>query len=149
MRISDWSSDVCSSDLWWTGEHHIALARRLEASRGFDFLFFDDTSTVSNALGGSMDAELKFAVGSPRHEAMPLLPLLAKATQHIGVVCTASTTFYPPFILSRLLSSLDRLSGGRAGWNIVTTTEASAAQHHNYDQLTPPPHRHEMAEPLY
>src|SRR3546814_7728049 len=80
---------------WWTGEHHIALARRLEASRGFDFLFFDDTSTVSNALGGSMDAELKFAVGSPRHEAMPLLPLLAKATQHIGVVCTASTTFYP------------------------------------------------------
>src|SRR3546814_15788401 len=87
MRISDWSSDVCSSDL------HIALARRLEASRGFDFLFFDDTSTVSNALGGSMDAELKSAVGSPRHEAMPLLPLLAKATQHIGVVCTASTTF--------------------------------------------------------
>src|SRR3546814_16624711 len=85
MRISDWSSDVCSSDLWWTGEHHIVLARRLEASRGFDFLFFDDTSTVSNALGGSMDAELKFAVGSPRHEAMPLLPLLAKATQHIGV----------------------------------------------------------------
>src|SRR3546814_5593795 len=90
-------------------------ARRLEASRGFDFLFFDDTSTVSNALGGSMDAELKFAVGSPRHEAMPLLPLLAKATQHIGVVCTASTTFYPPFILSRLLSSIDSLSGGRAG----------------------------------
>src|SRR3546814_17890558 len=41
---------------WWTGEHHIALARRLEASRGFEFLFFDDTSTVFNAPGVIMDA---------------------------------------------------------------------------------------------
>src|SRR3546814_13279341 len=82
-----------------------------------------------------MYAGREFAVGSPRQEAMPLLPPLAKATQHIGVVCTAATTFYPPFILSRLLSSIDSLSGGRAGWNIVTTSEASAAQNHNYDEL--------------
>src|SRR3546814_9421787 len=77
---------------------------------------------------------------------MPLLPLLAKATQHIGVVCTASTTFYPPFILSRLLSSIDSLSGGRAGWNIVTTSEASAAQNHNYDELPSHADRYEMAD---
>ncbi|MRW88511.1 NtaA/DmoA family FMN-dependent monooxygenase [Duganella sp. FT80W] len=131
---------------WWTGEHHIQLAQRLEASRGFDFMFFDDTSTVSNAMGGSMDAELKFAVGSPRHEAIPLLPLLAKATRHMGMVCTASTTFYPPFILSRLLNSVDNLSGGRAGWNVVTTSEESAAQNHNYATLPSHGERYEMAD---
>ncbi|MDN7437351.1 NtaA/DmoA family FMN-dependent monooxygenase [Burkholderia multivorans] len=131
---------------WWTGEHHIELARRLEASRGFDFMFFDDTATVSKALGGTMDAELRCAVGSPRHEAIPLLPLLAKATRHLGVVCTASTTFYPPFILSRLLNSIDNLSGGRAGWNIVTTSEESAAQNHNYDALPSHAERYEKAD---
>src|SRR3546814_11827145 len=58
----------------------------------------------------------------------------------------ASTTFYPPFILSRLLSSIDSLSGGRAGWNIVTTSEASAAQNHNYDELPSHADRYEMAD---
>lgn len=130
---------------WWTGKHHINLAKRIEASHGFDFMFFDDTSTVSKALGGNMDAELKAAVGSPRHEAIPLLPLLANATEHIGVVCTASTTFYPPFILSRLLNSVDSLTGGRVGWNMVTTGEDSAAQNHNYDSLPSHTERYEMA----
>lgn len=131
---------------WWTGEHHIRLAQRLEASRGFDFMFFDDTATVSNALGGSMDADLKYAVGSPRHEAIPLLPLLARATRHLGVVCTASTTFYPPFILSRLLNSVDNLTGGRAGWNVVTSSEDSAAQNHNFEALPSHAERYERAE---
>lgn len=131
---------------WWTGKHHIELAKRLEKSGGFDFMFFDDTSTVSNAFGGTMDAELKFAVGSPRHEAIPLLPLLANATDSIGVVCTASTSFYPPFILARLLNSVDSLTGGRVGWNIVTSAEDSAAQNHNYDALPSHSERYEMAD---
>src|SRR3546814_7234600 len=86
---------------WWTGEHHIALARRLEASRGFDFLFFDDTSTVSNALGGSMDAEMKFAVGSPRHEAMPLLPLLARSEENTSELQSLMRSQYAVFCLKQ------------------------------------------------
>src|SRR3546814_11964181 len=93
-----------------------------------------------------MNVGVKFAGGSPRHEAMPVLPLLAKATRHVGLVGTASTTFYPPFVLSRLLSSIDSRGGGRAGWNIVTTSEASAAQNHNYDELPSHADRYEMAD---
>ena len=138
------ADDRLYGDGWWTGERHIALAKRLEAAK-FDFLFFDDTSTVSRAVNGAMDADLKLAVGSPRHETLALVPLLAKATEELGFIATASTSFYPPYILARLLSTIDSLSGGRMGWNIVTSGDDAAAQNHNYDVLPDHATRYEMA----
>jgi alkanesulfonate monooxygenase len=55
------------------------------------------------------------------------LPALAVLTRHIGLVATASTTFEEPYILARKFASLDHLSGGRAGWNVVTTSNPDAA----------------------
>ena len=68
------------------------------------------------------------------------------ATTRLGVVATLSTLAYPPFMLARLCSTLDHISGGRFGWNIVTSGEDSAAQNFGLDKLPPREQRYEMAD---
>jgi FMN-dependent oxidoreductase (nitrilotriacetate monooxygenase family) len=74
-----------------------------------------------------------------------LLSILAAATTHIGLIATASTTYNEPYNLARRFASLDLVSGGRAGWNIVTTADQSAAQ--NFGLTDRPSHaaRYERA----
>ncbi|MDH2413085.1 LLM class flavin-dependent oxidoreductase [Nocardioides sp. CER19] len=71
----------------------------------------------------------------PSHEFEPitLLTAIATVTERIGLISTASTSFYEPYNLARLFSSLDRISGGRAGWNIVTTFSEDAARNFGLD----------------
>ena len=69
-----------------------------------------------------------------RIEPITLLAAIAAATERIGLIATASTTYNEPYNLARLFASLDHISGGRAGWNIVTTGGAEAAA-----QLRPRP----------
>ncbi|MBV9445412.1 MAG: LLM class flavin-dependent oxidoreductase [Streptosporangiaceae bacterium] len=68
-----------------------------------------------------------------------LLTALAVATSHIGLIATASTTYNHPYNLARRFASLDHISGGRAGWNIVTTATKAAAQNFGLDDN--PSHR--------
>ncbi|MGH7086216.1 MAG: LLM class flavin-dependent oxidoreductase, partial [Acetobacteraceae bacterium] len=58
---------------------------------------------------------------------LTLLPALAMMTGHLGLIATASTTFEPPYMIARRFASLDHISGGRAGWNLVTTSNPDAA----------------------
>lgn len=68
-------------------------------------------------------------------EPITLLTALAAATDRIGLIATASTTFYEPYNLARLFASLDQISNGRAGWNIVTTFSQDAARNFGQDQV--------------
>ncbi len=56
-----------------------------------------------------------------------LLPALAVVTEHLGLIATASTTFNDPYHIARKFASLDHISNGRAGWNLVTTSNPEAA----------------------
>ncbi|MFC8526886.1 NtaA/DmoA family FMN-dependent monooxygenase [Nocardia sp. NPDC057227] len=102
--------------------HYARLARLAEAAT-FDLLF------AADALGS--DAEL-----GAKPEPITLFAALAAQTEHIGLVPTVSTTFTAPFNLARQLQSLDHLSGGRAGWNAVT----SAIGEHNFGDAPLPAH---------
>lgn len=93
------------------------LARRAEAAK-FDAVFFAD----SPSLGESIRYAPRF-----RMEPLTWLSAIAAATSRIGLIATSSTSYYEPYNLARLFSSLDHLSGGRAGWNIVTTSMAQAS----------------------
>src|SRR5690606_24177617 len=73
-----------------------------------------------------------------RLEPLTLLSALAACTSHIGLVATASTTYSQPFNLARQFASIDILSGGRTGWNVVTGAQAGAAE--NFGTLPHPPH---------
>jgi FMN-dependent oxidoreductase (nitrilotriacetate monooxygenase family) len=65
---------------------------------------------------------------------MILLPALAAVTEHLGLIATGSTTFEAPYLLARRFASLDHLSGGRAGWNLVTTSNPDAALNFGMDE---------------
>lgn len=130
---------------WPDGTYHIELAKKLESAK-FDFALFEDTLTIAETYGSSMEMDLKHAVYSPKLDPMPLLPLMAQATKHIGVIATASTTFYPPFLLARLFSTLDSLTRGRVGWNVVTSSETNAARNFGMDELPPHGVRYDAAD---
>ena len=70
---------------------------------------------------------------SGRLEPITLLTALARATERIGLIATASTSYNDPFNLARRFASLDHISGGRAGWNIVTTAGDNAARNFGLD----------------
>jgi len=106
-------------------EYWLDIARTLD--RGLvDALFFADIHGVYDVYGGSMDAGVRHAVQFPGNDPSVLLPLLAHATRGLGFVITHSTTYYPPFHTAKLFSSLDHFTGGRVGWNIVTSYLESA-----------------------
>ena len=108
-----------AADTWMSGDFHVNLARRLEEAR-FDYLLLEDSSYVSNTYGGSFELELRQMARAPKNDPMPLAAAIARETRHLGLVLTGNTTFYPPFLLARLIRTLDHLSRGRAGWNVVT-----------------------------
>lgn len=99
-------------------EHFVHIAQTAE--RGcFDFLFTADTF----AMFGPDDPEIwSRTTRMSRHEPLTLLAALAAVTSRIGLVATASTSFYEPFHIARFFGSLDQISGGRAAWNLVTSS---------------------------
>jgi FMN-dependent oxidoreductase (nitrilotriacetate monooxygenase family) len=102
--------------------HIVTLAQKLERGR-FDAFFMADHLAVLNM---PMDA-LKRSATVTSFEPLTLLSALAMVTEHIGLIATASTTFEEPFHVARRFASLDHISGGRAGWNLVTTSNPQAA----------------------
>ncbi|MCF8571955.1 LLM class flavin-dependent oxidoreductase [Gordonia sp. HY002] len=102
-------------DVSWYQE----VARTAEAAK-LDAVFFADIPAATT--GGHRP--------SHQFEPVTLLSAIATATEKIGLIATASTSFYEPYNLARLFSSLDHISSGRAGWNIVTTFNTDAA--HNF-----------------
>ncbi|WP_437901712.1 LLM class flavin-dependent oxidoreductase [Sorangium sp. So ce124] len=102
--------------------HLKRFAQRLEQAR-FDAFFMADHLAVLNMPLNALVRSHTVTSFEP----FTLLSALAGATEHIGLVATASTTFDQPFHVARRFASLDHLSGGRAGWNIVTTANPDAA----------------------
>ncbi|WP_323039443.1 NtaA/DmoA family FMN-dependent monooxygenase [Gemmobacter sp.] len=95
------------------------LARTLE--RGcFDALFFADTPGVFDRYLDRADEAVRHGVCWPTHDPMALLPAMAAATTHLGFAVTMSVSTVQPYALVRSLCTFDYLSGGRAGWNVVT-----------------------------
>jgi FMN-dependent oxidoreductase (nitrilotriacetate monooxygenase family) len=130
---------------WLNGRYYVDMARSLERA-GFDYMMFEDSTLVSDTYGGSTENDLKHALHAPKGDPVPLLPMLAMATQHMGFIATMSTSFYPPFILARTMATLDHLTEGRVGWNVVTSSEDLAAQNYGIDQLPPHDERYERAD---
>ncbi|WP_287884367.1 MULTISPECIES: LLM class flavin-dependent oxidoreductase [Paracoccus] len=120
-------------------EFHVALAQ--EAERGlFDAYFLADGLAI--AFGGGIEGGNAKVAG---FEPVTLFAALAPLTKHLGFIATASTTYEEPYNLARKFASLDLISGGRAGWNVVTTATESAARNFNLDQQHPHAWRYRRA----
>ena len=107
---------------YWTN-----LARLLE--RGlFDGLFLADVLGVYDVYGGSPDTALREAVQVPLLDPLMLVPAMAAATTHLGFGVTVNLAYEQPFTFARRMATLDQLTQGRMGWNIVTGYLDSAAR---------------------
>jgi FMN-dependent oxidoreductase (nitrilotriacetate monooxygenase family) len=145
--IQPWHGDWAGNSMrdWPTPSLYVDLTTSLERA-GFDLLFIEDTSMVEDTYGGSMETTLKYGLMAPKNDPIPLVPLLSAATEHIGIVATMSTIQYPPFLAARSMVTLDHLTQGRAGINVVTSVTHRVAQNFGYDKHFNHAERYAMAD---
>lgn len=115
-----------------TPEYWSRLGALVEEA-GFATLFLADVLGVFETYDSGTKIALEEAVTVPLADPFPLVPYIAAATRDLGIVVTASTTYEHPFSLARRFSTLDHLTGGRIGWNIVTSYLKSAAANFGLD----------------
>jgi FMN-dependent oxidoreductase (nitrilotriacetate monooxygenase family) len=95
------------------------IAKTLERG-SFDAVFFADTPAASDQYKGGPETPLRYGVVWPTHDPMPVIAVMAAATERLGLGVTLSVTGTPPYLAYRRLSTLDYMSRGRIGWNVVT-----------------------------
>ena len=111
-----------------------------------DLFTFADTQAVSTSFGGTLDVALRTGEQSTRHDPVPLICFMAAVTKQLGFAATLSSTFYPPFQLARLMATVDHLTGGRIGWNVVTSSNPQEFENFGYRELLDHDERYERAE---
>ncbi len=119
---------------------HLKKVAQMSEAAKFDFLFMAD----SPAAGiGDPDALARSPTKMNRFEPLTLLSALSMVTERLGLVATASTSYYEPFNLARIFASIDQLSNGRACWNVVTSDHDETGYNFNRTGLDPHELRYE------
>src|SRR5580692_10671617 len=130
---------------WMKPDLYIDLSRGLERAC-FDCLIMEDGSFVPEAFQGSPGWYLRNAYSVPKSDPLPLVPLLAYVTSRVGIVATITSSFYPPYIAARLGATLDQLTEGRVGLNVVTAHNDLSAQNFGLEKHYEHDLRYEMAD---
>src|SRR5215468_8029011 len=125
-------------------QHLIRFAQTLERGR-FDAWFMADHLAVLNMPM----AALKRSATVTSFDPLTLLPVLATVTEHLGLIATASTTFEPAYTIARRFASLDHISNGRAGWNLVTTSNPDAALNFGMTEMMEHDERYRRAREFF
>jgi FMN-dependent oxidoreductase (nitrilotriacetate monooxygenase family) len=144
IHTGAWRYPGAFKDANFNFAHLKRFAQTLERAK-FDAFFMADHLAVLNM---PIDA-LKHSHTVTSFEPFTLLAALSQATERIGLVATASTTFDEPFHIARRFASLDHLSNGRAGWNVVTTANPDAALNFGLEQAFAHDERYARAREFY
>ncbi|MBD2615327.1 LLM class flavin-dependent oxidoreductase [Nostoc punctiforme FACHB-252] len=131
-HVAAWRHPNAQADGGLNFQHYKQLAQTAERGK-FDMLFLADGLAVWDR-GQGREAFSRSGQFSVHFEPLTLLSALSVVTEHIGLVATASTTYDEPFHLARKFASLDYLSGGRAGWNVVTSSAEAAAKNFSREE---------------
>ncbi len=138
-HFAGWRHAETQLDAAFDIQHYVAYAQALEKA-GFDALFLNDNFEL-----GSLDIDLLSRnTHTSRWDPLTVLPALAMVTRHIGLIGTVNTSYNEPFNVARRFASLDQLSGGRAGWNVVTAL--GGGENFNLDAHIAHDARYERAE---
>jgi FMN-dependent oxidoreductase (nitrilotriacetate monooxygenase family) len=122
-----WTHPRDRSDRYNTLEYWVELAQILERGK-FDALFLADVLGVYDVYGGTPDAAIAQAVQVPVNDPLLVIPAMAYVTENLGFGVTCAVSYEHPYMLARRFSTLDHLTQGRIGWNIVTGYLNSAAK---------------------
>lgn len=135
----DRSSDYNRLPYW------LHLARTLERGR-FDGLFLADVLGIYDVYGGTADAALRNAAQVPVNDPLLLVSAMAAVTEHLGFGVTCTLSYEPPYPFARRMSTLDHLTEGRIGWNVVTGYLDSAARGMGKDNQKAHDDRYDVAD---
>ncbi|RDK05244.1 LLM class flavin-dependent oxidoreductase [Cupriavidus lacunae] len=142
-HIAAWRHPDSKADAGIDFRHYVALAQAAEAAK-FDLIFLADGV---GTRGDNVEFLSRTAHSyQAQFEPITLLSALAAVTARIGLVGTASTSFNEPYHVARKFASLDHISGGRAGWNLVTTSNEHEARNFNRDEHFAHADRYQRAE---
>lgn len=125
---------------YWT-----ELAQILEDGH-FDGVFLADVVGVYDTFRGGPETAVREGLQIPSNDPLLVIPAMAAVTRHLGFGVTFSTSYEPPFAFARRMSTLDHLTGGRVGWNIVTSYLPNAARNFGLEQEIPHDVRYEIAD---
>jgi FMN-dependent oxidoreductase (nitrilotriacetate monooxygenase family) len=128
---------------WRQPDIYQDVARLCERAK-FDLVIFADGLAVPKVMG-SRDLYIRNGQ-SIQFDPVPIMAMMAAATSRIGFASTLSSTFYPPFMMARMLATMDHMTRGRIAWNLVTTASADAAQNFGYDELLEHDERYDRAD---
>lgn len=109
------------------------IARTCERG-GLDMVFFADLNYISDTYRNSLEPALRYATQAPEHDPVPLLSYMGAVTERIGLAATFSTSHQHPFYVARLWATLDHLTRGRAGWNVVTSINRNQDANFGHDR---------------
>jgi FMN-dependent oxidoreductase (nitrilotriacetate monooxygenase family) len=115
-HVAAWRHPRAQADAGVSLRHYAALARTAERA-GFDMIFLADSAAVWDAPPEALSRMAR----ADHFEPLTLLSALAAVTERIGLVATVTTTYNEPYHVARKFASLDHISNGRAGWNLVTS----------------------------
>jgi alkanesulfonate monooxygenase len=141
-HVASWRHPRSQADAGINFKHHVEMAKTAERGR-FAMIFLADNPAVREAPMAALSRSAQYIAN---FEPITLLSALAAVTDKIGLVATASTTFNEPYNIARKFASLDWISNGRAGWNIVTTANHSAAKNYGMEQTIEHHARYERAK---
>ncbi len=139
-RLPDNNRERFNDIEYWT-----ELAKLLE-SGGFDAVFLADVVGTYDTFRGSADTAIRQGLQIPNNDPSVVVPAMAAVTKHLGFGITFSTTYEPPFAWARRASTLDHLTKGRVGWNIVTSYLPNAARNHGLEGEVEHDNRFERAD---
>jgi alkanesulfonate monooxygenase len=128
-HVASWRHPCSQADAGINFAHYVEITRTAERAK-FDMVFLADNVGVREA---HMDALCRSAQYIANFEPITLIAALAAVTERIGLVCTATTSYNDPFHIARKFASLDHISGGRVGWNLVTSGMAVEAYNFGRD----------------
>lgn len=140
-----WTHPRDNSHRYLDADYWVELAQLLEAGH-FDAIFLADVLGVYDVYQGSADAALRHAVQAPLNDPLALVPIIAGATRHLGIGVTAALTYEHPYTFARRISTLDHLTKGRIGWNIVTGYLDSAARNLGLQKQLAHDERYDLAD---
>jgi FMN-dependent oxidoreductase (nitrilotriacetate monooxygenase family) len=137
-----WTGNI--SEEWMSADMFLDLARSIERAC-FDYLLLEDSIYIGQNWQNSRDMFLKNGMSVPRQEPSVIASLMMAATSRMGIVPTLSTFAYHPYLTARIVGTLDQISAGRAGWNMVTGSSDFSGQNFGLDKLPEHDLRYEMA----
>lgn len=140
-----WTHPEDQSHKYKDSEYWIEMAKLLERGN-FDAIFIADVLGTYDVYNGLRDAAVRQGAQSPVNDPLLVVPLMSAVTKHLGFGVTASVTHEHPYTFARRISTLDHLTKGRVGWNIVTSYLKSAAVNIGQEDQVKHDERYDIAE---